>query len=441
MWLYAPAKISRNGTVLESNLTRECKDKSEMIKKASELSVLLRKVYIHKSFDPPEKLSDRVMGRDGTTNDLLIVTEYQAGKSPNVQRFHKFLMNRKAKKDEGPFNKSVVCSFSDFNEQFLILKPRIYDSDRHDKIINGVDQVSQLLEKSSGIFPVLGSSVIKVGTPIVKALFQLIDTLDTDEQIIDQSLRLYTKGKTTFKGGRGFDLLQTGHYVCFSQDPNEKKEQELIQEREDLKLKLTQEREILDRNNRPYRRCSYVVYSIVKKAVSEPKEEIDQKVATLLSELNGTGNDPTKSAVDFLKETIEGYNTLKKLKRVNQLTNKKKKEPEEKELLKNLQKDKKIIAVINDISKPKQSKPKNARHKPLRDFVKDVTKKMSNEVKELKKEYKLGEMNHKQFEKKLKALKNKHAITRKIMEAQTEKYYSNKEKNDAFRKTLPNYNK
>jgi len=442
MWLFAPEKLGKKGEILEPVKTEKYNKKS-LIKKASELSVLLRKVYIHKSFDPPEKISDRLRRRDGTTNDLLLVTEYQAGKAPNVQRFHKFMMNRKARKVEGPFNQSVVCSFSDFNEQFLILKPRIYDSDRYDNIIKGIDQVSPLLEKSAGIFPVFGSSVIKTGMPIVKALFQLIDTLDTDEQIIDQSLRLYVEGKSAFKGG-AFDLLQTGHYVCFSQDPDEKHEHKLIEERDKLKLRLTQGREILDKNNKRYTKCSYVIYSIIKEAVSESKEEIDQKTATLLSELNGTGNNPTKSAVDFLSETLDGYNTLIKLKRVNELTDEltdktKKQSDEKKNLLEKLQKDKKIKSVIDGIIKTQSPKPKNVRHKPLRDFVKDVTKKMSADVKQLKKEYKLGEMNHRQYEKKLKKLQNQHAITRKIMKEQTAKYYSNKERNEAFRKALPKY--
>jgi len=434
MWLYSPEKIDIKGSSLVSVPTVEIKKKSKLINKASELSVLLRRVFVHKSFDPPEKLGwFKNPKGEGTTNDLLIVTEYQAGKNPNVQRFHSFLMNRKKRILEGPFGKSTVCSFSDFNGQYLLLKPRIYDMDHYDGIISGIDQASKVLDKFAGLFPVFGSAIIKTATPIAKAIFQLVDALDTNEQIIDQTLRLYVKGKSAFRGGAGFDLLQTGHYVCFSKEP--KKE-----------LKLTRQRKILlSSSGKEYKASSYVIYSIVKKASEEPEEEIDQKVANLLSELNGDGKDRTKKAVEFLSETIDGYNNFKKLNRINELTAKpeKKLSTDEKNLLKKLQKDKKIKTVISDIAKAKTAKPKRAKHKPLRDFVIDVTKRMQEELDVLEKKWGEGKLkvNHKKYEKMRKDLINEYKITRKKMKELTKKYYSRTEKNEAFRRKLPKLNK
>ena len=57
--------------------------------------------------------------------------------------------------------------------------------------------------------------------------------------------------------------------------------------------------------------------------------------------MNGQGNSG-KSAVDFLRDTVEGFSNFKKLNRAQTLLNQKKLSAEEDKLLKKLLKDKSI---------------------------------------------------------------------------------------------------
>lgn len=63
----------------------------------------------------------------------------------------------------------------------------------------------------------------------------------------------------------------------------------------------------------PFLDASYAVYSIRKVDYQEPFWEIDQKIAKLLSELDGKGNS-SRAPIDFLRDTMEGYKHLEKYK-------------------------------------------------------------------------------------------------------------------------------
>jgi hypothetical protein len=83
-------------------------------------------------------------------------------------------------------------------------------------------------------------------------------------------------------------------------------------------LKLNSNLQVVDAaSGRLFDGCSYVLYTIRKEEANEPDWEIDQKVAKLLSELNGKGNSG-KAAIEFLRNTMEGYNKFKKLRRIQE---------------------------------------------------------------------------------------------------------------------------
>jgi hypothetical protein len=64
----------------------------------------------------------------------------------------------------------------------------------------------------------------------------------------------------------------------------------------------------------PFVDGSYAVYSIRKVDYQEPFWKIDQKVAKLLSELDGKGNS-SRAPVDFPRNTMEGYTRFRKIQR------------------------------------------------------------------------------------------------------------------------------
>ena len=87
---------------------------------------------------------------------------------------------------------------------------------------------------------------------------------------------------------------------------------------------------------RPFIDACYAVYSIRKVDYQEPFWEIDQKIAKLLSELDGKGNS-SRAPIDFLRDTMEGYTAFRKIQRFFELQSKgQRKTPEEEELFKKL---------------------------------------------------------------------------------------------------------
>jgi len=127
-------------------------------------------------------------------------------------------------------------------------------------------------------------------------------------------------------------ILQTGHWICFSEPQNEG----LII---DSQLRIS-------RDNNPFNESSYAVYSIRAEETEEPNWETNQKIATLLTELAGKGNSG-KAAINFLNETMDGYTKFKKLKRINELKTKDKRTREENDLLEKLKSDNSLKPFIS----------------------------------------------------------------------------------------------
>ena len=112
-------------------------------------------------------------------------------------------------------------------------------------------------------------------------------------------------------------------------------------------LKINSTLQVTDGNNTGdlFRDCDYVVYSVRGEEAEEPDWETDQKVAKLLSELGGKGNSG-KSAIEFVRDTVEGYSKFKKLNRIKELEEKADKTDEEKKLLEKLRSDKSIESFL-----------------------------------------------------------------------------------------------
>ena len=163
----------------------------------------------------------------------------------------------------------------------------------------------------------------------IQGVLQVINTFDQHEKIIDSNLRL-----GLIQENIGTKILQTGHWIYFN-----------IPQEEGSKINSTLQ--VIDRsgNGDIFTGCDYVVYSIRAEEYQEPEWEIDQKVAKLLSELDGKGNSG-KAALEFVRDAFEGYSKFKKLNRIKELEEKKDKTEEEKRLLEKLKMDKSIEAFL-----------------------------------------------------------------------------------------------
>lgn len=293
-WWFAPEKI-KDQTELIANATQYIEG-SKKIETASNFTLFLKKVYVNKGNEGNLKFWE---GKD--TNDLLITTSFQVGTNPTVQRVHKYSPNRKIGFSED-FFKSIVCSFEDFTNNHITIKSQIFDVDSYRDFKENVNDFTKLIGES-GLFPVV-SSFVSIGSTISNSFFSLLEKLDSHDAIIDENLKLEMVEENT-----GSKILQTGHWVCFS-EPQEQG------------LQLNYNLKVLDNDKKEFDKCSYVVFTIRSTFDEEPEWVITQKLATLMSELNGKG-ESGKPAISFLRDTMDGYTNFKKLKRIKSLERKK----------------------------------------------------------------------------------------------------------------------
>jgi len=312
VWMFAPEKLTRS-TPLSSTATK-VRSGSTKIESASELSIQLRYVYVHESYDQGWHGL-----KGGKTNDLLISSKFQTGEERTVTQVHKFLPKRKIGLN-GPFIKTNICSFSDFKSSRLNVQIRIFDVDDYSKIAKTVKNANTVFSSASSIFPAI-TAAAGIISPVSQALVSLIDSADEHESIIDSTLQLHMQ-----KSNMGFNVLQTAHWVCFSKPPKNAK--------------------VVTKDNKPFTGCSYAVISITNKAYKEPKWEIDQKIAKLLTEIESGKSGTSDSVIKFVSETMTGYTNYKKLERIQELEKKSKTtmglSDTEKILLKKLQSEKQL---------------------------------------------------------------------------------------------------
>lgn len=96
---------------------------------------------------------------------------------------------------------------------------------------------------------------------------------------------------------------------------------------------------VVDANGEQFTHSDYFVISVKNKEVEEINEwEKNQKAVKLLSESDGKGPSG-KAAVEFVRDTMDGYTNFKKLKRIQELMDKQNPTPEETALLSKLKEE------------------------------------------------------------------------------------------------------
>ncbi len=203
----------------------------------------------------------------------------------------------------------------DFDKQSIGIRLRVYDMDGIEDDL--IDKVKETIETAatlaSPIFPILTPNMAGFSFGI-EAFKKLVNSIDDHDKLIDERIWLH------FKPTIGRGSLRVGYLVCFSDNVNP-----------GFKLKTDiliapGNAAIFDSGGTPYINSGYENYAILKisKAYSPNNEyEISQKMAKLISELNGKGSSG-KASITFLKETMEIYDIFNKLQRINELKRKKK---------------------------------------------------------------------------------------------------------------------
>ena len=137
----------------------------------------------------------------------------------------------------------------------------------------------------------------------VPALTKLVENMDAHDRIIDERLTLEISEE-----GTGHNLLQPGYYVCF-RDPRDSASE---------KFSLDNQLRVRDDKDQEFSGCSYAVLDIEPKFLASRERELDQKIAKLIAELNGKGQSG-KSALEFLRDTMDGYDQYRRLQRGREL--------------------------------------------------------------------------------------------------------------------------
>ncbi len=281
----------------------------EVFREAQKLTIRMRRVCIREDLD----------GFMRGDNDLAIATTYQFGPEPPVQRLH-FLRNGVPLGCEGDFFDDFILSVRDFKDRIVTLRFQVYDVDGVSA--NLIDEIQGVAQSVAVTFPVTApiAGIAGFGAP---ALLKLVNGLDDHDRIIDKRLKLEIRAP-----GTGHNLLQPGYFVCFSQPV-------------EAGLRLSSSLNVERADGSEFTDFSYGVLQVTRTDERFAEVEIDQKIAKLLSELDGKGQSG-KAPIEFLRDTLSGYANFRKLRRVTELKAKDPRTGDEEALLQELLEDEAI---------------------------------------------------------------------------------------------------
>lgn len=168
---------------------------------------------------------------------------------------------------------------------------------------------------------------------MASAVVGLIDRLNDHDPIVEGRIRLSASGPPA----QGRDLLQPGFLVCFGEEVDASS------------LFLDQRRRVCREEGArlvEQRDLSYAVLRVSRTALRTPDMLIDQRAATLLSEIQRGKGDQQAHALEFVRETFQAYTALKKLARFRELSRKDQPTPDEARLLQELTADETVRALL-----------------------------------------------------------------------------------------------
>ncbi|OQY35730.1 MAG: hypothetical protein B6I38_01360 [Anaerolineaceae bacterium 4572_5.1] len=287
-----------------------------VLQKAEPLTVRIRGVMIKED-------QDAAFFGD---NDVIITTTFQFGSEPPVQRLH-FMENEVPLGWVGDFFNDVILSTRDFKDKTLTLRVQVYDLDRVPSDL--VEGVRAAASSSVVAFPHLATYAGAVAFT-VPALLKLVDHLDNHDCILDERFKLEVAEPQT-----GHKLLQPGYYVGFKNPVSSG-------------YALSQDLKVVTEQGEEFGDLSYAVLEVSRDYYAHHDWDIDQKVAKLVSELNGKGQSG-KAALEFLRETLGGYAKMKKLQRTLALSNQEDRTEAEQELLDELLSDAELTPFLPNV--------------------------------------------------------------------------------------------
>lgn len=280
-------------------------DLSHKIEHSDDFTINLKRVYVKKSYDKKllatayDKFKNKIEKKEKDndndllkgTNDFLITSSHKADFTPIVERVHYMKHNDKQKKFNMFYN-DCILSKSNYKNNSLKLTVQVADLDFVPT--DDFDNLEEVINNSGLAFPQL-SNFTPIAKQVVDTFMKLIEITRKHNVIMDGSLNLKVNDYGTYD-----DILQEGIYISVEDNVGEYDE-------------ITVNKNLfLERDGEEFKELNYFVIEIKKGSIDDEQYLIDQKVAKLVSELNGKGNG-TKAPIFFLRETLTGYNNFNKI--------------------------------------------------------------------------------------------------------------------------------
>ncbi|WP_028857478.1 hypothetical protein [Psychrilyobacter atlanticus] len=297
-WWYAPDSFINEESNFQST-TKRCSEDNKF-KNAQKLRITVEGAWIHENMD-------RLMWTK--TNDLIIFSQIGYGSKPPIKKVHFYEKNVKEKKWIPIVFHPDIYATSDFNESIeeINIGIFVYDEDGLNK--SKASELSSNFASAASIaaiaFPVLlpySPLISSVG----KSLIGIISNMDDHDEIINGNIRLAVNKSSD----EAYNLLQPGFFVCFA-EPVEIKN-----------LILKEDKKVYTKKGDLYTHNSYIVLRVTKDTSISSEFLINQRMATLLSELEKGKGENSIQALDFLQDTMSSYSLMKKLKRYKELKKK-----------------------------------------------------------------------------------------------------------------------
>lgn len=246
-------------------------------------------------------VAENLDGFFGGGNDLLVVTRSALGNRPRVERVHVFGEDIEPGRPLRNMFANLVHVAEDYQDterlwlEFVVLEIDSLDGERR-----AASEAFELLAATTGaVFPVL-LPYTQAAAALARLADRLVEVLNTDDTVL--------RCPIAFHGGAprpGRIPIQEASYVLFPQPvaPGA--------------LQLAPNGILLE-DGRPSDR-SYIVFSVFsEKAVSRVHLN-SQRVATLLTQLREGNENSARSTMEYLRETIEAFGDMKRLKRFQEL--------------------------------------------------------------------------------------------------------------------------
>lgn len=270
-------------------------------------------------------------------NDLVVVTRHKVGTRPQVDRLH-FLKEEVPEREWLNFVwHPVVFATDDFrvDDEEVKLHVRVYDEDGLSESESAAINTALTTAASAAAvaFPVF-APFAGLSSGVGSALINLVDELDQHDEIIDGAIALAINKPPN----KAYDLLLPGFYVVFGKPVDA------------AGLLLGQDRKLYTKPSGKdadlYTHTSYTVLRVEKRLAPTNYSTIDERAATLLSEIeNGKKNRKTE-ALRFVRETLTAYTNFRRLERYVELKGKDSLTDEERALLDELLSDAQLAPFL-----------------------------------------------------------------------------------------------